>query len=44
MAEALLSKEHFYVNASFYNDTSEFQDATIRVEDTQDILKGNDNT
>ena len=43
MAEALLSKEHFYVNAQYYNDTSEDQDATIHVEDTQDILKGADN-
>ena len=43
MAEALLSKEHFYINAQYYNDTSIDQDATIHVEDTQDILKGSDN-
>ena len=43
MAEALLSKQHFYVNCQFYNDTEEDQDATIHVEDTQDILKGSDN-
>ena len=27
MAEALLAKDHFYVNASYYNDTNEDQDA-----------------
>ena len=42
MAEALLSKEHFYINAQYYNDTNVTQNATIHVEDTQDILKGSD--
>jgi len=43
MAEALLSKQHFYVNCQFYNDSENDQDDTIHVEDTQDILKGSDN-
>ena len=42
MAEALLSKEHFFVNCQYYNDTDVDQDATIEVKDTQDILKGSD--
>ena len=42
MAEALISKDHFYMNASYYNDTSTDQSAVIHVEDTQDILQRND--
>ena len=39
MAEALLAKDHFYVNASYYNDTNEDQDALISVKDNADILE-----
>ena len=39
MAEALLANDHFYVNASYYNDTDSDQPATIMVEDNEDILR-----
>ncbi len=39
MAEALIAKDHFYVNASYYNDTNEDQDALISVKDNADILE-----
>ncbi len=39
MAEALIAKDHFYVNASYYNDTDTDQPATIMVEDNEDILR-----
>ena len=39
MAEALISSDHFYVNASYYNDTESDQAATIVVEDNDDILR-----
>ena len=39
MAEALIASDHFYVNASFYNDTESDQPATIMVEDNDDILR-----
>ena len=39
MAEALISSDHFYVNASYYNDTESEQAATIVVEDNDDILR-----
>ena len=42
MADALLSKEHFYVNASFYNDTDVEREAVIHVQDNQDILNRSD--
>ena len=41
MAEALLSKEHFYLNASQYNSGTADVDATIHVQDTTGILKTN---
>ena len=40
MSEALISKEHFYLNASQYNSGT--SDTTnIHVQDTQDILAQN---
>ena len=42
MADAFLSKDHFYLNASYYNNTSEDQDAIIHIEDNADILTRND--
>ena len=39
MAEALLSKEHFYLNASQYNSGTVDEEATIHVQDNTDILK-----
>ena len=39
MAEALLAKDHFYVNASYYNDTESDQPATIMVQDNDDIIR-----
>ena len=39
MAEALIAKDHFYVNGSYYNDTNEDQDALISVKDNADILE-----
>ena len=39
MAEALLAKDHFYVNASYYNDTETDQPATIMVQDNDDIIR-----
>ena len=39
MAEALIAKDHFYVNASYYNDTETDQAAVITVEDKDDILR-----
>ena len=38
MAEALLSKEHFYLNAAQYNSGTADEDATIHVQDNTDIL------
>ena len=42
MADALLSKEHFYVNASYYNDTDVDREAVIHIQDNQDILNRSD--
>ena len=42
MADALISKEHFYLNGSIYNKTDTDQDAVILIEDTNDILQSND--
>ena len=42
MADALLSKEHFYVNASYYNDTDAEREAVIHIQDNQDILNRSD--
>ena len=42
MADALLSKEHFYVNASYFNDTDVDQEAVIHVQDNSDILNRSD--
>ena len=42
MADALLSDNHFYVNASYYNDTATDQKARIVVKDTQNILDRSD--
>ena len=42
MADALLSAEHFYVNASYYNDTAIDQKARIVVQDTTNILDRSD--
>ena len=39
MAEALMANDHFYVNASYYNNTDSDQPATITVEDNDDILR-----
>ncbi len=39
MAEALLAKDHFYVNASYYNNTDTEQNAIITVQDNDDILR-----
>ena len=39
MAEALIAKDHFYVNASYYNDTETDQAAVITVADKDDILR-----
>ena len=33
MAEALLANDHFYVNASYFNETDSVQPATIMVQD-----------
>ena len=41
MSEALISKEHFYLNASQYNRTASDVTANIHVQDTQDILEQN---
>ena len=42
MADALISKEHFYLNGSIYNKTDTDQDAVILIEDTNDILQSSD--
>ena len=42
MADALLSADHFYVNASYYNDTDTVQKASITVKDTTNILDRSD--
>ena len=42
MADALLSADHFYVNASYYNDTAVDQKARIVVQDTTNILDRSD--
>ena len=42
MADALISAEHFYVNASYYNDTDTEQDAIIHVTDNDDIINRDD--
>ena len=42
MADALISAEHFYVNASYYNDTDTNQDAVIHVTDNADIINRDD--
>ena len=42
MADALLSADHFYVNASYYNDTDTVQKARITVKDTTNILDRSD--
>ena len=42
MADALLSEDHFYVNASYYNDTEVDQKARIVVKDTTNILDRSD--
>ena len=39
MAEALLSREHFYINGSQFNDSDQAQNAVITVKDSNDILK-----
>ena len=41
MSEALISKEHFYLNASQYNSGTSDTTANIHVQDTQDILAQN---
>ena len=41
MSEALISKEHFYLNASQYNSNASDVTANIHVQDTQDILAQN---
>ena len=41
MSEALISKEHFYLNASQYNRDASDVTANIHVQDTQDILEQN---
>ena len=41
MSEALISKEHFYLNASQYNRDAIDVTANIHVQDTQDILEQN---
>ena len=41
MADALISKEHFYLNGSVYAEIDN-QDAVIEIEDTNDILQSND--
>ena len=41
MSEALISKEHFYLNASQYNSGTSDATANIHVQDTQDILAQN---
>ena len=41
MSEALISKEHFYLNASQYNSGTSDTTANIHVQDTQDILEQN---
>lgn len=42
MADALISKEHFYLNGSVYNNSETDKDAVIQIEDTNDILQSND--
>ena len=42
MADALISKEHFYLNGSVYNNSDTDKDAVIQIEDTNDILQSND--
>ena len=39
MAEALIASDHFYVNASYYNNTDTDQPARITVEDNDDIIR-----
>ena len=39
MAEAFLSREHFYINGSQFNDSDQAQNAVITVKDSNDILK-----
>ena len=41
MSEALISKEHFSLNASQYNSGTSDTTANIHVQDTQDILEQN---
>ena len=41
MSEALISKEHFYLNASQFNSGTSDVTANIHVQDTQDILAQN---
>ena len=41
MSEALISKEHCYLNASQYNSGTSDVTANIHVQDTQDILTTN---
>ena len=41
MSEALISKEHFYLNASQFNSGTSDTTANIHVQDTQDILEQN---
>ena len=38
MAEALISKDHFYINCSQFNETDTKQNAAISVQDSSDIL------
>ena len=38
MAEALISKDHFYINCSQYNNSDTNQNAAISIEDSSDIL------
>ena len=42
MADQLLSKDHFYLNCSRWNDSDVDQPATIHVSDTSDILTRSD--
>ena len=42
MAEALLSREHFYINGSQFNDSDQAQNAVITVKDSNDILKNSE--
>ena len=42
MADALLAQDHFYINASQYNNTNSVTDAVIEVSDSTDILDRSD--